>query len=113
LDSNAGCHLDHVRNENITWPVGRAPRGTYTVRVDYWDSCGVERSNFTVRINVGASSQIVNGFFTGTGDKGDVGSGRTVATFQRESGPAAVPFKRTTDPPVGKAGARGSSKVQR
>ena len=27
LDSNAGCSIDGVRNENITWPVGRAPRG--------------------------------------------------------------------------------------
>ena len=27
LDSNAACDLDHKRNENITWPVGRAPRG--------------------------------------------------------------------------------------
>ena len=36
LDSNAGCAIDGIRNENITWPVGQAPRGQYTVRVDYW-----------------------------------------------------------------------------
>ena len=40
LDSNAGC-IDGVRNENVSWPAGMAPRGTYSVRVNYWDSCGV------------------------------------------------------------------------
>ncbi|HXW07710.1 MAG TPA: hypothetical protein VD833_20950, partial [Vicinamibacterales bacterium] len=62
LDSNAACEIDGVRNENITWPVGRAPQGTYTVRVDYWDSCGVAQTNFTVRVNNGGTVQL----FTGT-----------------------------------------------
>jgi len=91
LDSNAGCVIDHVRNENITWPIGRAPRGSYSVRVDYWDSCGVPRTNFTVRINSG-TVQIVSGFFTGLGDHGVAGSGRIVATFERLIGPTAVNF---------------------
>ena len=91
LDSNASCEIDHVRNENITWPIGRAPRGPYTVRVDYWDSCGVSRTNFTVRINSG-TVQIVSGFFTGPGDQGGPGSGRLVATFERLTGPTAVSF---------------------
>src|SRR5262252_8563271 len=34
LDSNAGCVIDSVDNENILWPIGKAPSGTYTVRVD-------------------------------------------------------------------------------
>ena len=86
LDSNAACSIDGVRNENITWPVGRAPRGSYTVRVDYWSSCGVARTNFTVRVISGGSVQVVTGDFTGTGDRGGAGSGRTVATFERTSG---------------------------
>jgi uncharacterized protein YfaP (DUF2135 family) len=90
LDSNAGCQIDGIRNENITWPVGRAPRGEYTVRVDYWNNCGVSRTNYTVRINNGGSVQIVAGSFTGAGDQGGLGSGRTIATFSRSSGPAAV-----------------------
>ena len=94
LDSNAGCDIDHVRNENVTWPIGRAPRGTYSVRVDYWDSCGVPRTNFTVRINSG-TVQIVSGFFTGLGDHGGLGSGRIVATFERLIGPTPVSL---TDP---------------
>jgi hypothetical protein len=85
LDSNAACDIDGVRNENITWPVGRAPVGRYTVRVDYWDSCGVARTNYTVRVNAGGTPQITTGTFTGSGDQGGVGSGRTVATFQRNA----------------------------
>jgi uncharacterized protein YfaP (DUF2135 family) len=90
LDSNAGCTIDGVRNENITWPVGRAPRGSYTVRVDYWSSCGVGRTDYTVRVNNGGSVQVVTGFFTGSGDQGGPGSGRTVATFERTSGTSVI-----------------------
>jgi hypothetical protein len=98
LDSNAGCDIDHVRNENITWPVGRAPRGRYTVRVDYWDSCAVAQTNFTVRINnVGGNPQLVTGSFTGLGDQGGLGSGRTVATFDRQTGPTATTYE---GPPI-------------
>jgi len=90
LDSNAACAIDGIRNENITWPVGRAPRGEYTVRVDYWNNCAASRTNYTVLINNGGAVQIVTGFFTGAGDQGGPGSGRTVATFSRSSGPAAA-----------------------
>jgi hypothetical protein len=91
LDSNAACVIDGVRNENVTWPVGRAPRGTYTVRVDYWDSCSVPKTNFTVRIN-GGTVQILSGSFTGSGDQGGRGSGRFIASFERLIGPAATTF---------------------
>jgi len=90
LDSNAACRIDGVRNENITWPVGRAPRGQYTVRVDYWDSCGVGRTNFTVRVNNGGDVRIFSDFFTGLGDQGGLGSGRTITTFDRTTGPNAI-----------------------
>lgn len=90
LDSNAGCAIDDVRNENITWPTGTAPRGPYTVRVDHWSSCGVTATNYTVRINNGGQTQVVRGRFTGPGDQGGLGSGVFVATFDRASGPAAA-----------------------
>lgn len=90
LDSNAACRIDGVRNENITWPTGRAPRGSYTVRVDYWSSCDVSRTNYTVRVNNGGAVAIYSGSFTGTGDGGSAGSGRTIATFERTSGPTAI-----------------------
>lgn len=91
LDSNAACSIDGVRNENVTWPVGQAPRGTYTVRVDYWDSCGVAQTNFTVRINSG-TVQLFSGSFTGLGEHGGRGSGRLITTFERLTGPAAAAF---------------------
>ena len=87
LDSNAGCVTDDVRNENITWPVGAAPRGTYTVRVDYWSSCGVARTDYTVLVNNGGEVEIFSGFFTGAGDNGGLGSGVEITTFERTSGP--------------------------
>lgn len=88
LDSNAGCEIDGVRNENITWPVGAAPRGSYIVRVDYWSNCGVQRTNYTVRVNNGGAVQLITGDFTGSGDAGGAGAGREVARFERTSGPA-------------------------
>jgi len=96
LDSNAACSIDGIRNENITWPVGRAPRGPYIVRVDYWSACGASRTNYTVRVNNGGNVQILTGFFTGSGDQGGLGSGRTVATFERTTGPAAVTVSQST-----------------
>jgi hypothetical protein len=87
LDSNAGCSLDHVRNENITWPLGRAPRGHYIVRVDYWSSCGAARTEFSVRVNNSGAAQLATGSFTGEGDHGGAGSGQTMLTFDRASGP--------------------------
>ena len=90
LDSNAGCTIDGIRNENITWPVGRAPRGVYTVRVDYWSSCAVARTEYSVRINNGGAVQIFTGSFTGGGDAGGAGSGRQITTFERLTGPTAI-----------------------
>ena len=98
LDSNAGCSIDGVRNENITWPIGRAPRGTYTVRVDYWSSCNVAQTNYSVLVNNGGSVQVVTGNFNGAGDRGGAGSGRTVATFERTSGPTAVTMTEALSP---------------
>ena len=98
LDSNAGCAIDGIRNENITWPVGQAPRGQYTVRVDYWSNCGVQQTNYTVRVNSAGSVQLFSGSFTGPGDQGGLGSGRPITTFQRSLGPTAAPSGRLLNP---------------
>lgn len=100
LDSNAACAIDRGRNENITWPVGRAPRGRYTVRVDYWDSCGVGRTDYNVRVNSGGSVQIFSGTFTGSGDQGSAGSGRLITVFERTAGPTVTVIPT----PPGRAG---------
>ena len=83
LDSNAACSLDEKRNENTTWANGTAPRGTYTVRVDYWDACaftGTTHYVVTVR-RKGHDPLTFSGTLTGGGDQGGVGSGATVTTF--------------------------------
>ena len=97
LDSNAGCSLDDVRNENIVWPVGQAPQGTYTVRVDYWSSCGVEATDYTVLVNNGGNVEVFSGQFTGTGDRGGAGSGIDITTFERTTGP--IPARLSAPPP--------------
>lgn len=82
LDSNAGCGSDGPRAENIFWASGLiAPRGDYTVRVDYWSNCSAASTNYVVTINVrGKPPQVYTGTFTGSGDGGGKGSGRLITT---------------------------------
>lgn len=79
VDSNAGCAIDGRQIENVRW--SRAPGGSYTVRVDNWDSCGVARSNYTVTVKNGAAVNVFTGNFIDVGDRGGAGSGRTIMTF--------------------------------
>jgi uncharacterized protein YfaP (DUF2135 family) len=83
LDSNASCGSDGPRAENIRWPTGRAPTGTYTVRVDYWSNCGAGSTDYVVRVINGSTSQTFTGTFTGPGDGGAAGAGRAITTFTR------------------------------
>jgi hypothetical protein len=102
LDSNAGCALDNVRNENITWAVGIAPQGTYTVRVDYWSNCDSPETNYTVIIHNEGHTDIHHGVFSGDGDQGGAGSGVQIATFTRTTGPSApAPRQMNHNLPVG------------
>jgi hypothetical protein len=80
LDSNAACLIDGVNNENITWAA--APEGTYTVRVDYYLGCQVDRTSYVVtlqRVDHGADT--FSGTLTGEGDGGGAGSGLDITTF--------------------------------
>jgi hypothetical protein len=80
LDSNPDCDLDNVRNENITF--SDAPPGDYTVRVNYYDACGVDETNYVVTVQLpGADPQVFEGTFTGGGDNGGEGSGELITTF--------------------------------
>jgi hypothetical protein len=84
LDSNAACAIDNVNNENVTWPTGSAPAGTYTVRLDYWANCTVAATNYVVTVKVaGRAAQVFTGQFTGAGDSGGAGSGRLITTFTK------------------------------
>lgn len=81
LDSNPACDIDNVNNENISWS-GSAPRGEYVVRVDYYDGCGVEETDYVVTVRVeGRQPQTFTGTFTGSGDQGGPGSGVEITRF--------------------------------
>jgi hypothetical protein len=101
LDSNAACAGDNVRNENISWPIGTAPQGDYTVRVDYWSSCGAPETNYTVVIHNEGETDIHYGVFTGDGDGGGAGSGVEIATFTRTFGPPVPPGRTNRNLAVG------------
>ncbi len=84
LDSNAGCSIDGVDAEHVVWPEGKAPHGTYTVRVDNWDNCQTVAASYTVTVEVtGQPPQTFVGSFPATdpGDEGADGAGTTVTTF--------------------------------
>ena len=81
LDSNPGCNIDGIRNENITWPQGSAPEGLYTVRVNYYRSCGVAATNYVVSVNNGGQISRFSGVLIGGGQGGGLGSGEVVTTF--------------------------------
>jgi len=84
LDSNAGCGGDQPRNENTVWPVNRAPTGTYVVRLDYWDACGAELTDYVVTVWVkGHDAQVFTGTLTGDGDNGGAGAGIAITTFTK------------------------------
>lgn len=69
IDSNAACFSDGPRAENIFWPFGVVPpKGEYTVRVNYWSSCGVPFTDYVVTVRVGdASPTMYRGRLTGQG----------------------------------------------
>lgn len=82
LDSNPACNIDGVNNENIVWPAGEAPNGTYKVSLDYWSSCLEPESNWVVTVqSTGQAPQIFSGTFTGPDGAGvDIDS---LASFTR------------------------------
>lgn len=83
LDSNAGCEIDGVRNENVTWATGEAPPGEYKVLVDLWDACGVQPTSYVVTVTVaGGATQTYTGSVDGAGSQGGAGAGELIATFE-------------------------------
>ncbi len=96
LDSNAGCNLDYVNNENITYAeTTTVESGEYIVRVDFWDVCNVtEITNYSVTAyyegallspSVGTNPS-QGSFATDEWDNGGAGSGVTVMKFNIPSG---------------------------
>jgi hypothetical protein len=83
LDSNAGCALDHVRNENITWTTGAPTAGEYVVRVDLWSACD-EPGPFPwlVTVTLDGETTLYQGEMTAAqADGGGAFSGQVVTTL--------------------------------
>jgi len=86
LDSNPACFMDNINNENVYWPEGKAPVGTYIVRVDFYEDCSMDGANYTVTVHACGTMDIYEGKFApGADDTGSEGSGVTVATFSNEN----------------------------
>lgn len=67
LDSNPGCTLDNINNENVYWPAGGAPHGTYQVVLDYFNDCGVARTDYVVTVAMaGQPVRTFTGSFAGS-----------------------------------------------
>ncbi|MFH1810404.1 MAG: hypothetical protein ABIJ09_16805 [Pseudomonadota bacterium] len=83
LDSNPGCRMDNVNNENITYANGTPASGHYIVRVDYWSACAESgTTDFVVTVNIRGTPSVYQGsFVVGDADQGDANSGITIAEF--------------------------------
>jgi len=78
LDSNAGCSIDNVNQETISWPKDAAPDGDYTIVVDYFADCGQPSAPWSLTLDVkGRSAET----FTGTFDGPSGTQSTTVTTF--------------------------------
>jgi uncharacterized protein YfaP (DUF2135 family) len=80
-DANQECKASSVGNKEVVhWTT--APNGTYTVRLDYYNSCNASVTNYTVAITDGKTTlPPVTGQFNGIGDVGN--SAATVRIFTR------------------------------
>lgn len=84
LDSNPACRIDSVRIENVIYPASApAPKGHYTVRVDYFQNCSaVGTVPYEVEVRANGQRRYYCGSFQHTqSDQGSAGSGVTVTTF--------------------------------
>jgi hypothetical protein len=53
VDANRGCATQTTLPvENIYWPTGQAPRGTYTVHVNYFADCTIGYAPISYRVRV-------------------------------------------------------------
>ncbi len=66
LDSNAGCDIDNVNNENVFWPDGQSPNGTFTVQARMYSDCELGGASGTVTMAFcGEDSPLVESFSLG------------------------------------------------
>jgi hypothetical protein len=84
LDSNGVCSIDGRNTENIRW-ASSAPSGTYIVRLDYFQNCGVAvPTTYVVTVNNGGTTTIFTGTLSPSDqDFGNLGAGKTITTFTK------------------------------
>lgn len=69
LDANAACSGNMgVNSEHVFWPAGRAPAGTYVVRVAHYESCvGGAPVDYRVTVVACGETAVFTGRFVGRG----------------------------------------------
>ncbi|HEX2875973.1 MAG TPA: hypothetical protein VHP33_32205 [Polyangiaceae bacterium] len=96
LDSNAGCQIDGVNNENVFWKTGTAPAGEYKVYVQNFRSCLREPVNYLVTVYNGRNIQTFEGTIGNNDPKP-----RLITTFERPAAAGAPPAVVASEPAIG------------
>ena len=73
LDSNPGCNIDGINNENVYWPEGASPSGEFIVSAEMYADCEVGGASGTVTITYcGDDSPLVEQFGLGGTGSSDI-----------------------------------------
>ena len=94
LDSNAGCGIDGVKQENIYWDL--PANGTYTIGVDFWSDCPDDEGNGlpanwrVVVSGCGIEEETTGSFSAGTSDGGSTGFTELALTVDAQCQPNRV-----------------------
>jgi hypothetical protein len=85
LDSGANCEPSPYNTENVYWPPGGAPPGTYRVSVQNFQQCSPGEIKFTVRIAYDDVVRTYDGSFPdgSAGEQPTAANVLEIATFER------------------------------
>lgn len=80
LDSNAICMSNNVNKENISWPPGTEPQGSYEVRVNLFDACSAAQATWKITAKYCGKVETFTGS-SSAADADDTGTGQAVKTL--------------------------------
>ena len=86
------CLTETAPSETVSWANTTPPVGDYIVRLDQFNSCQSNITNYIVIINNGGSVTQFSGVFTPPGDAGGAGSGRLIKAFTHQATGSTIPF---------------------